>query len=103
MAPLLIVALISFWLAPSVHFAAMLDVHLYETLNPSMAVDGILFRWLMLAPRRDQGSAPIGYPGRIVIVLLVARLVVLRRMLHEDAAAHAAPAATVPSASPWSP
>lgn len=156
-APLLFVGLIYFWLAPSVHFAAMLDIHLYKVMNWSMAVDGILFWWLMLAPRREQGRAAIGYPWRIVIVFLVAipqialgayislrsgllydvyaicgrawsinpitdqqigglltwipaammsvvaMLVILRRMIDEDAAAHAAPAAALTSASLRSP
>jgi putative membrane protein len=71
-APLLFVGLIFFWLTPSVHFGAMLDVNRYRAMNWGMAIDGILFWWLMLAPRRDQGSAAIGYPLRILLVCLVA-------------------------------
>jgi putative membrane protein len=71
-APLLFVGLIYYWLVPSVHFAAMLDIDLYRAMNWGMAVDGILFWWLMLAPHRDQGCAAIGYPWRILIVFLVA-------------------------------
>lgn len=71
-APLVFVGLIFFWLDPSVHFGAMLDERRYLTMNWSMAVDGLLFWWLMLAPRRAQGSAAIGYPIRILIVCLVA-------------------------------
>jgi putative membrane protein len=71
-APLLFVGLIFFWLTPSVHFGAMLNVHRYLTMNWGMAVDGLLFWWLMLAPRRAQGRAAVGYPTRILIVCLVA-------------------------------
>ncbi|MGH8148676.1 MAG: cytochrome c oxidase assembly protein, partial [Steroidobacteraceae bacterium] len=70
-APLVFVGLIYFWLTPSVHFAAMLDIDRYRAMNWGMAVDGILFWWLMLAPRRLQGPAAIGYPMRILIVFLV--------------------------------
>ncbi|MGH8259576.1 MAG: cytochrome c oxidase assembly protein [Steroidobacteraceae bacterium] len=71
-APLLFVGLIYFWLMPSIHFGAMLDAERYRIMNWSVAVDGLLFWWLMLAPRRAQGSAAIGYPTRILIVCLVA-------------------------------
>lgn len=67
-APLLFVGLIYFWLTPSIHFAAMLDIDRYRAMNWSMAVDGILFWWLMLAPRRQHGPAALGYPMRILIV-----------------------------------
>ncbi len=71
-APLLFVGLIYFWLTPSMHFAAMLNVDRYRAMNWGMGADGILFWWLMLAPRRTQGSAAIGYAARILIVCLVA-------------------------------
>jgi putative membrane protein len=71
-APLLFVGIIFFWLSPSVHFGAMLDIHRYLTMNWGMAVDGLLFWWLMLAPRRAQGSAAVGYATRILIVCVVA-------------------------------
>ncbi len=71
-APLLFVGLIYFWLTPSMHFAAMLNVDRYRAMNWGMAVDGILFWWLMLAPRRAQGSVAVGYAARILIVCLVA-------------------------------
>jgi len=71
-APLLFVGLIFYWLTPSIHFAAMLNVTRYKIMNWGMGVDGLLFWWLMLAPRRAQGSAAIGYPVRILIVCLMA-------------------------------
>lgn len=71
-APTLFVGLIFFWLTPSIHFTAMIDTRRYDLMNWSMLADGLLFWWLMLAPRQAQGSAAIGYGSRLVILSLVA-------------------------------
>jgi putative membrane protein len=71
-APTLFVGLIFFWLTPRIHFTAMLDARRYLLMNWSMLIDGILFWWLMLAPRQAQGSTAIGYGTRIVILVIVA-------------------------------
>ena len=71
-APTLFVGLIFFWLTPAIHFTAMLDARRYLLMNWSMLIDGILFWWLMLAPRQAQGSAAIGYGTRIVILFIIA-------------------------------
>ncbi|HEY4210772.1 MAG TPA: cytochrome c oxidase assembly protein [Steroidobacteraceae bacterium] len=71
---LLFVGLIYYWLIPSVHFAAMLDAHRYVLMNWSMAADGILFWWLMLATRRRQGGLAVGYGSRILVLCLAALL-----------------------------
>jgi putative membrane protein len=76
-APLLFVGLIYFWLTPSIHFDAMLDARRYELMNWSMLVDGVLFWWLMLAPRAEQGPSAIGYPVRFVILTAVAVLQII--------------------------
>ncbi|HEV7135022.1 MAG TPA: cytochrome c oxidase assembly protein [Steroidobacteraceae bacterium] len=70
-APTLFVGLIFFWLTPSIHFTAMIDNRRYDLMNWSMLADGLLFWWLMLAPRQAQGSAAIGYGTRLVILSLV--------------------------------
>ncbi|HEY7888378.1 MAG TPA: cytochrome c oxidase assembly protein [Steroidobacteraceae bacterium] len=72
MAPTLFVGLIFFWLTPSIHFTAMIDTRRYDLMNWSMLADGLLFWWLMLAPRQVQGSASVGYGTRLVILALVA-------------------------------
>lgn len=70
-APTLFVGLIFFWLTPSIHFTAMIDTRRYLLMNWSMLADGLLFWWLMLAPRRSQGRAAVGYCTRLVILSAV--------------------------------
>lgn len=61
LASLLFVGLIAFWLIPNVHFDAMLSERLYWIMNWSMALDGLLFWWLMLAPTSHQHPAATGH------------------------------------------
>ncbi|SFU84246.1 cytochrome c oxidase assembly protein [Halomonas korlensis] len=69
-APLLFVGLIYFWLIPEIHFDAMLSRQLYQIMNWSMLLDGLLFWWLMLDPRTpEQGG--LGYGTRILVMLAV--------------------------------
>src|SRR6185437_15327440 len=74
LASLLFVGLIYFWLIPEVHFTAMLDARRYRLMNWSMAVDGLLFWWLILTPRRAHGSGSVGYGSRILMLCFVAAL-----------------------------
>jgi putative membrane protein len=74
---LLFVGLIYVWLIPSVHFGAMLDADRYRIMNWSMAVDGILFWWLMLTPREKQGAAAVGYGIRVLVLCIAAVLQIL--------------------------
>lgn len=71
-APTLFVGIIFFWLTPSIHFTAMIDTRRYNLMNWGMLADGLLFWWIMLAPRQAQGSAAIGYGARLVILSIVA-------------------------------
>jgi putative membrane protein len=66
----LFVGLVYFWLTPSIHFTAMIDLNRYKLMNWSMAVDGLLFWWLMLTPRLAQGSAAIPYGPRITVLIV---------------------------------
>ena len=70
----LFVGLIYFWLTPAVHFTAMLDADRYLLMNWSMALDGILFWWLMLARRQRQGRLAVGYGVRILVLCVAALL-----------------------------
>ncbi|MGA7538877.1 MAG: cytochrome c oxidase assembly protein [Steroidobacteraceae bacterium] len=71
-APTLFVGLIFLWLTPTIHFSAMIDGRRYLLMNWSMLADGLLFWWLMLAPRERQGSAALGYGTRIAILTIIA-------------------------------
>jgi putative membrane protein len=66
----LFVGLIYFWLVPEIHFDAMLSADLYQVMNWSMALDGLLFWWLIL-DRRSPKQGGLGYGKRIAILLAV--------------------------------
>jgi len=67
----LFVGLIYFWLTPSIHFDAMLSVPLYLTMNWGMAIDGLLFWWLIVNPApREAGG--MGFGARILMLWAVA-------------------------------
>lgn len=84
-APVLFVGLVYFWLIPEIHFDAMLSRELYLVMNWSMALDGLLFWYLMLAPRPQEEArttwepvppepghlVDLGYGTRVVILMLV--------------------------------
>ncbi|MHB8535849.1 MAG: cytochrome c oxidase assembly protein [Sulfuricaulis sp.] len=76
-APTLFVGLIFFWLSPAVHFTAMLNETRYKLMNWSMALDGILFWWLMIAPPHAQRHTNISYPMRLMILWWVMILQIL--------------------------
>lgn len=67
-AAVLFVGLIFFWLTPSIHFDAMLSLDLYWLMNWTMAVDGLLFWWLILERGRP-GITPRLSPGRRILIL----------------------------------
>jgi putative membrane protein len=73
----LFVGLIYFWLLPTVHFGAMLNATRYRLMNWSMALDGILFWWLMLTPRAPRGPAATGYGARLLALCVAAVLQIL--------------------------
>lgn len=70
-AALLFVGLIYLWLTPAIHFSAMLNVPLYNTMNWSMAIDGFLFWCLMLDPRPPSHPRALRYGTRMTILVLV--------------------------------
>ena len=66
--PLLFVGLIYFWLIPSIHFDAMLSASLYQVMNWSMLLDGLLFWWLIVDNRPPEAYGTTRYPIRIIIL-----------------------------------
>lgn len=71
-AGVLFVGLVGLWLLPALQFAAMLNATLYDVMNWSMFIDGVLFWTLVLDPRPSP-------PARISVVtrLLLAMAVML--------------------------
>ena len=51
MAPFLFVGLLYFWLIPQIHTRVMLDANLYELMNWTMAINGVMFWSLILDSR----------------------------------------------------
>jgi putative membrane protein len=51
LASFLFVGVVALWLVPTIHLRAMLDPKLYQVMNWSMVIDGILFWMLVLDPR----------------------------------------------------
>ncbi|WP_101674974.1 cytochrome c oxidase assembly protein [Alloalcanivorax mobilis] len=70
-ATVLFVGLIFFWLSPVVHFDAMLNLNLYELMNWSMLVDGVIF-WLVILDPRDPDDARTSRFGVRFLMLLAA-------------------------------
>lgn len=66
-ASLLFVGLIYFWLTPAIHFDAMLSLRRYLAMNWSMAIDGLLFWWLIVNPQR-RGHGGLGFGARILLL-----------------------------------
>jgi putative membrane protein len=69
-AGLLFVGLVWFWLQPGIHFDAMISPVLYETMNLSMVIDGLLFWFFVLDPR-PAPPARHSYAVRLATCILV--------------------------------
>lgn len=69
-ATVLFVGLIYLWLYPPVHFYAMLNVPLYRTMNWSMAVDGLLF-WYLILDWHTPEQGGLRYAWRLLILALI--------------------------------
>ncbi len=66
----LFVGLVWFWLQPNIHFHAMISPVLYETMNLSMVIDGLLF-WFFILDPRPSPPARHSYAVRLVTCILV--------------------------------
>jgi putative membrane protein len=69
-AALLFVGLIYLWLLPELHFLAMLNLPLYNAMNWGMALDGLLFWWMVFNLRTRQQNTH-HYGGRILLLFLM--------------------------------
>lgn len=69
-APLLFVAMLYFWLLPELHTRAMLDRHLYDLMNWSMAINGIMF-WSLIVDPRPHPPARLSTLWRALAILII--------------------------------
>jgi putative membrane protein len=69
-APFLFVGLLYFWLIPQIHTHVMLDENLYEFMNWTMAINGIMF-WSMVLDSRAKPPARLSHLVRGLIIILI--------------------------------
>lgn len=69
-APLLFVGLLYFWLLPGIHTRVMLDANLYDLMNWTMSINGIMFWSLVLDPR-PKPPARLSHLMRGAMILII--------------------------------
>jgi putative membrane protein len=69
-APLLFVGLLYFWLIPAVHTYVMLDAPLYEFMNWTMAINGVMF-WSLILDPRPKPPARLSSLVRAFLILVI--------------------------------
>jgi len=70
MAPFLFVGLLYFWLIPGIHTRVMLDANLYELMNWTMAVNGVMF-WSLILDSRPKPPARLSHLMRALLILVI--------------------------------
>ena len=70
MAPFLFVGLLYFWLIPQIHTRVMLDANLYELMNWTMAINGVMF-WSLILDSRPKPSARLSHLMRAALILVI--------------------------------
>ena len=69
-APFLFVGLLYFWLIPQIHTRVMLDANLYELMNWTMAVNGVMF-WSLILDSRSHPPARLSHLMRGLLILVI--------------------------------
>jgi putative membrane protein len=69
-APVLFVGLLYFWLTPAIHTRVMLDTRLYDLMNWTMAINGIMF-WCLILDKRPKPPARISSLMRALLILAI--------------------------------
>ncbi|MDR3527887.1 MAG: cytochrome c oxidase assembly protein [Rhizomicrobium sp.] len=69
-APLLFVGLLYFWLIPPLHTRVMLDRNLYDLMNATMALNGIMF-WSLIVDPRPHPPARYSVLWRVLAILII--------------------------------
>ena len=70
MAPFLFVGLLYFWLIPAIHTRVMLDANLYELMNWTMAINGVMF-WSLILDSRAKPPARLSHLVRAALILVI--------------------------------
>lgn len=70
MAPFLFVGLLYFWLIPAIHTRVMLDANLYELMNWTMAINGVMF-WSLVLDSRAKPPARFSHLMRAAMILVI--------------------------------
>jgi putative membrane protein len=70
MAPFLFIGLLYFWLIPQIHTRVMLDANLYELMNWTMAVNGVMF-WSLILDSRAKPPARLSHLMRAALILVI--------------------------------
>ena len=70
MAPFLFVGLLYLWLIPGLHTRVMLDANLYELMNWSMAINGVMF-WALILDSRAKPPARLSHLMRALLILRI--------------------------------
>jgi putative membrane protein len=70
MAPFLFVGLLYFWLIPQIHTRVMLDANLYELMNWTMAINGVMF-WSLILDSRAKPRARLSHLMRAALILVI--------------------------------
>ena len=69
-APALFVGLLYIWLIPAIHTRVMLDENLYELMNWTMAINGVMF-WSLVLDSRSKPPARLSHLMRALMILLI--------------------------------
>jgi putative membrane protein len=70
MASFLFVGLLYFWLIPQIHTRVMLDANLYELMNWTMAINGVMF-WSLILDSRAKPPARLSHLMRAALILVI--------------------------------
>ena len=69
-APVVFVGLLYFWLIPSIHTVVMLNRPLYEVMNWTMAINGVMF-WSLILDSRAKPPARLSHLMRAMLILVI--------------------------------
>jgi len=69
-APVMFVGMLYFWLIPAIHTRVMLNTNLYDLMNWSMALNGIMF-WAMILDPRPKPPARISSLVRALLIIAI--------------------------------